>query len=219
MATWWYISGDDTAHMGNIWKDVVTKWRHGRREAAVTWILLYQQKVTTVLYLHWHIYVVHIWLHAHCAAPMSTRLNEQTSSACRHEEALRACVWLCVTGVEQWPLLAGRGASQTESLRFRRADVPHSSNSQCQGHRRDSHTVDEGWLSRGCNPTLHCASPSLCSPTHTVFMRYSLSNTGILIWSQNWQFNREFKNLVIQCKWKLLPKNTIYIVISLGCLF
>lgn len=28
-------------------------------------------------------------------APMSTRLNEQASSACRHEDALRVCVYAC----------------------------------------------------------------------------------------------------------------------------
>lgn len=66
MATWWNINGDDTVHMGNIWKDVLTKWRHGRREVDVTWILLYQRKVTTVFHLCWHIYVVHVWMCAHC---------------------------------------------------------------------------------------------------------------------------------------------------------
>lgn len=57
----------------------------------------------------------------------------------------------------------------------------HSSNSQWRGHRRDSHTVDEGWLSRGCNPTLHC-TPRLTihplMPPSSVCVSYSLTNTG-----------------------------------------
>lgn len=77
---------------------------------------------------------------------------------CHHKVVQR--LGLCVSGVEQWPLLPGRGASQTESRWFRRADVPHSSNSHIQGHRRDSLSVDEGWPSRGCNPTRHCAPAS-----------------------------------------------------------
>lgn len=38
--------------------------------------------------------------------------------------------------------------------------MPHSSNSHIQGHRRDSLSVDEGWPSRGCNPTRRCAPAS-----------------------------------------------------------
>lgn len=156
-ATWWSIK---VVLVGNILEDILTKWRRARRKVDVKRVL-YQQTVTTVFHLRWHIYVVNAWLWFVClqAAAECTCRNRTRSSESLRRDALRVCVyaWLCAAGVEQWPLLVGWGASQTESQRFRRADVPHSSNSCCRGHRRDSHTVDEGWQSRGCNPTLRCA--------------------------------------------------------------
>lgn len=138
-----------------------------QRGLVVKWILWYQWKVTTVVSQHLHIYILCTLSMQHCETHIVQCFPLQICSG------VFVCiyVWLCVSGVEHWLLLPGRGGlpsrgkrggggSRAESQRFRRADVPHSSNSQSQGHRRDSHTVDEGWLSSGCNPTLHCAPHS-----------------------------------------------------------
>lgn len=126
--------------------------------------LWYQWKVTTVVSQHLHIYVLCTLSMQHCG----THIVQCFPLQIRSGVFVCIYVWLCVSGVEHWLLLPGRGGLPSrgkrgegaESQRFRRADVPHSSNSQSQGHRRDSHTVDEGWLSSGCNPTLHCAPHS-----------------------------------------------------------
>lgn len=115
-----------------------------------------------------------------CArCPCSTVEHTQCSVFHRRYALACLCVFMCdyvsvvqnigyyflAEGAFQAGGKGGGGGSRAESQRFRRADVPHSSNSQSQGHRRDSHTVDEGWLSSGCNPTLHCAPHSTIHST------------------------------------------------------
>lgn len=150
--------------MRHIWRGVLIEYLHAKEGVGCPMNII-SWKVTTVLSQHLHIYVLCTLSMQHCGTHIVQCFAMQRCSA------VFVCiyVWLCVSGVEHWLLLPGRGGlpsggerggSRAESQRFRRADVPHSSNSQSQGHRRDSHTVDEGWLSSGCNPTLHCAPHS-----------------------------------------------------------
>lgn len=143
-----------------------------RRGLVVKWILWYQWKVTTVVSQH-----LRYWCFVHVVRAALWNTHSAVFSIA--DTLWRVCVYLCVIMCQWCRTLAitswqrgpskqggerggrGWGAPGQEDLqRFRRADVPHSSNSQSQGHRRDSHTVDEGWLSSGCNPTLHCAPHS-----------------------------------------------------------
>lgn len=116
------------------------------------------------------------WMTYLCCACITVCVCCQSSRHCWAHTCLKkikyvpsrwcsVCLCVCVI-MCQWcrtvAITCRRGGLPDESQRFRRADVLHSSNSQSRGHRRDPHTVDEGWLSRGCNPTLRCTpvSPS-----------------------------------------------------------
>lgn len=205
--TWWSIK---VVLMGNIWKDILTKWRLARTEVDVIWVL-YQQKVTTVFNLHWHIYVEHVWPCVAClhTAVEYTCINKTKSSKCLHRDARCVCVYvcLCVSGVEQWPLLAGRGASHTESQWFRRADVLHSSNSHCRGHRERLTHCGWGMAEQGMQPHAPLCTPSHHTPTHSFLMLVcvrvcltltaSLRMTALLL-------NECFqKNLIVHCETKI----------------